>query len=88
MKKILIILGILSIISTTIIAGELSTGKEIAYDLELDPQKKVMSQWKKIFKNNKRMKRYGISSLSKEEVILLKNYLIENAKDADAEEGM
>ena len=85
MKKILL-LGIITIFSINLMAIDINP-KQLSNDLELVPTKKVMSQWKKIFKSQKRMDRYGISSLSEEEKLALKEYLITNAKDADKDQG-
>lgn len=61
--------------------------KQLAHDLELNPERKAISQWKRIFQDERRMKRYGISTLSAEEQSELKDYLLKNAKDANLEEG-
>ena len=62
-------------------------GKKISETLDIKASSKAIIQWKRIFKNPMRMKRYGISTLNKEEQKALLKYLIKNAKDSNQEEG-
>jgi len=61
-------------------------GRDIAVELNLIPGYKAIIQWEKVFKNERKMKKYKIINLSKNEKILLKNYLIEHAVDSDEPE--
>ena len=86
MKKLLLIFGIIGAFTLHLNAANIA-GEQLAKDLELNPNKKVISQWKKVFQDEKRLKRYGINQLTKEEQIALKQYLITHAKDSNKEEG-
>ena len=50
-------------------------GRDIAVELNLIPGYKAIIQWEKVFKNERKMKKYNIVSLSKNEQNLLKCYL-------------
>jgi hypothetical protein len=60
--------------------------KELAKKLSLSPASKAMRQWERIFKSDRKMKRYGIDGLSDEDKKMLKKYLIEHSADSDAPE--
>jgi len=45
-----------------------------------------MRQWERIFKSDRKMKRYGIDGLSDEDKKMLKKYLIGHSADSDAPE--
>ncbi len=57
--------------------------QEIAKKLHLVAGKKAIIQWERVFKSDRKMKRYGIDTLSKEEAKSLKNYLLDHAADSD-----
>ena len=60
-----------------------ASGVDIAKRLHLVAGKKAIVQWERIFKNERKMKRYGIDKLSPEERKLLKQYLLDHAADSD-----
>ena len=57
--------------------------QEIARKLHLIAGKKAIIQWERVFKSNRKMKKYGIDKLSKAEKESLKNYLLDHAADSD-----
>ncbi len=63
------------------------SGKELASELEISASSRVSSQWENIFSFERKMKRYGIDKLSKEEQQKLKEYLIRHAADSDHPEA-
>ena len=71
-------------LSTSIL---LAGGKEIAARLNLSASSKAIKQWEKVFKKERKMKRYGIDKLSEEEKAELKKYLIDHAADSDHPEA-
>ena len=85
--SLLLSLSVMVISTNTLSAGENITGKDLAKDLELNPKRKVIKQWERVFNNERKMKRYGINSLSDEDREKLKEYLIQHAKDAIYEEN-
>jgi len=62
------------------------SGEDIAKKLSILPASKAIKQWERVFKSNRKMKKYGIDKLSKEEKKMLEKYLIEHAADSDAPE--
>ncbi len=68
------------IISTNLFA---QNPKEIANKISLNPATKAMMQWERVFKSERKMKRYKIDTLNKEEQKILKEYLISHAADSD-----
>lgn len=74
---------VLVISATVLFAG----GKEIAAKLGLSAGSKAMKQWEKVFKKERKMKKYGIDKLSDAEKAELKKYLVEHAADSDHPEA-
>lgn len=64
-----------------------ANGKDIAKSLGLDPSSKAIKQWEKVFKKEKKMKKYGIDKLSGAQKKELKEYLIAHAADSDHPEA-
>ncbi len=62
------------------------TPKQLAQKLSLSPASKAMKQWERVFKSERKMKRYKIDSLSNKEKKILKEYLINHAADSDTPE--
>ncbi len=60
-----------------------SPPQELATKFHLVAGKKAIIQWERVFKSKRKMKKYGIDTLSKEEVKSLKNYLLAHAADSD-----
>jgi len=81
--KIFRILFTLSFITSLLFAG----GKDIANKLELKASTKAISQWEKVFTDDKKMEKLGISALSIKDKALLKEYLLKNAVDSDHAEA-
>ena len=59
------------------------TPEEIVAKLSLNPATKVIMQWERVFKSERKMKRYKIDSLTDEEKKILKEYLLSHAADSD-----
>ena len=57
-------------------------GGDLSKKLGLIPGTKASIQWKRIFTNERKLKRYGLDKLSKEEKQLLQEYLINHAADS------
>jgi len=57
--------------------------KEIARELSLVPASKASVQWERIFKSERKLKKYNLDKLSQDERDALKNYLISHAADSD-----
>ncbi len=60
-----------------------STPQELVNQLSLSPAKKAILQWERVFKSERKMKRYKIDTLSKEDQTKLKKYLLDHAADSD-----
>ena len=82
MKKLIAIITLFFTVSLS--AGE---GKLIAKDLGLSASSKASPQWKRVFKKDKKMKKYGIDKLSATQKPALKTYLIDHAADSDSPEA-
>ncbi len=52
-------------------------------ELKLIPGNKATIQWERIFKKERKMKKYGIDKLSSTQKEILKKYLINHAADSD-----
>ena len=63
-------------------SATLKDGESLAKKLQLIPGTKASIQWKRIFKSAQKRKRYGLDTLSQEQLRLLKRYLIEHAADS------
>jgi len=59
------------------------TAKELVAKLSLNPASKAIMQWERVFKSERKMKRYKIDRLTDEEKKKLKSYLIAHAADSD-----
>jgi len=57
--------------------------KDLAKELSLVPASKASLQWERIFKSERKLKRYGLDKLSEDEREKLKKYLISHAADSD-----
>ena len=64
-----------------------ANGKDIAKSLGLDPSSKAIKQWERVFKKDRKMKKYSIDKLSKAEKEDLKKYLTDHAADSDHPEA-
>jgi len=62
-------------------------GKSLAQDLGISASSKASSQWKRVFKKAKKMKKYGINKLSDADKSALKEYLMNHAADSDSPEA-
>jgi hypothetical protein len=60
-----------------------SSPSETAKALHLIPGKKAIIQWERVFKSERKMKKYGINKLSTKEKEALKKYLLDHAADSD-----
>ncbi len=80
LKRVLCLLFFMSIVSY---AGTNISPQNLAKKLHLVAGKKAIIQWERIFKSKRKMKRYGIDKLSKEEQKVLKKYLLDHAADSD-----
>jgi len=78
-SKLNILIFIIVISSISLHASAL----DIAKKLHLVAGKKAIIQWERVFKSDRKMKKYGIDKLSKKEQELLKNYLLDHAADSD-----
>jgi len=56
---------------------------DIAKRLHLVAGKKAIIQWERIFKSERKMKKYGIDKLTPTEREALKQYLLDHAADSD-----
>jgi len=55
----------------------------LAQKLNLSAGSKAIVQWKRVFKSERKMKRYKIDTLSNEQKIALEEYLKNHAIDSD-----
>ena len=62
--------------------ASLQRGAELSKRHSLIPGSKASIQWKRIFQNERRLKKYGLDKLSKEELQVLQSYLLEHAADS------
>lgn len=60
-----------------------ASAEDTAKELGLSPAKKAIVQWERVFKSERKLKRYGINVLSKEQQQELLIYLINHAADSD-----
>ncbi len=60
-----------------------ASAKDIAHELKLVPGRKAIIQWERVFKSERKIKKYGIDKLSKNEKKELKEYLLNHAADSD-----
>jgi len=57
--------------------------EDLVKKLSLNPATKAMMQWERVFKNERKMKRYKIDGLTEKEKKVLKEYLLSHAADSD-----
>ena len=81
LKKI-VLLSALFVWFTTALTAQEEAVVELAKRLQLVPGTKASIQWKRIFRSESRRKRYGLDTLSKQQLQLLRRYLIEHAADS------
>jgi len=60
-----------------------ASAEDIAKKLHLVAGKKAIIQWERVFKSDRKMKKYGIDKLSEDEQKILKKYLLDHAADSD-----
>ena len=82
LKKLIAVLALFGMISAFA-----ADGKSLAKQLGLSASSKASTQWKRVFKKKKKMKKYGIDKLSDEDKASLKTYLMNHAADSDAPEA-
>ena len=82
MKKLIAIIALLFTVSAFS-----ADGKSIAQELGLSASSKASTQWKRVFKKAKKMKKYGINKLNDADKALLKTYLMNHAADSDTPEA-
>ncbi len=82
MKKLIVIIALFFTISAF---G--ASGKDLAKDLGISASSKASSQWNRVFKKVRKMKKYGIDKLSDADKAALKTYLVDHAADSDAPEA-
>jgi len=58
-------------------------GEILAKKLHLNAASKAIIQWERVFRSDRKMKRYKINILSEKEKETLKKYLIDHAIDSD-----
>lgn len=81
MFKKLAALSVLFIFVTYVFASQ-SHGEALARELQLIPGTKASIQWKRIFKSEQKRRRYGLDTLTQEQLLALKRYLLEHAADS------
>jgi len=59
------------------------TPVEIVNIHSIKPYAKAKQQWVRVFKKERKLKKYGLNKYSKQEKLDLLKYLIKNAADAD-----
>jgi len=59
------------------------TVEKLVVKLSLNPASKAMMQWERVFKSERKMKKYKINELTDEEKKKLKSYLVAHAADSD-----
>ncbi len=82
MKKLI---AIVALIFTISVFG--ASGKDLAKDLAISASSKASSQWNRVFKKDRKMKKYGIDKLSDADKAALKTYLVDHAADSDSPEA-
>lgn len=79
-EKLVTLLILLFLISPAFASQ--SHGEALAKQLELIPGTKASIQWKRIFKSEQKRRRYGLDTLSQEQLRVLKRYLLKHAADS------
>jgi len=82
MKKIIVFVSLLFAINSFA-----TDGKTLAKQLGIGASSKASSQWERVFKKTKKMKKFGIDTLSDADKAELKKYLISHAADSDTPEA-
>ncbi len=67
---------------TTILFAK--SGEYLSKEFRLNPASKAQKQWERIFKKKRKMKKYGIDKLSRDEQKKLLNYLKTHSADSDS----
>ncbi len=80
-RKIITVVSILFLVTASA-SARVMEGKVLAKQLQLVPGTKASIQWKRIFKSAQKRKRYGLDTLSQEQLLALKQYLLEHAADS------
>ena len=62
-------------------------GKSLAIKLGLSASSKASTQWNRVFKKERKMKKYGIHKLNSTDRLALKTYLMDYAADSDTPEA-
>ena len=81
MKKIIFLIFLFAFMP--LLQANESEVEALAKSLNLSAGSKAIVQWERVFKSEKKMKRYKINSLSNENKDSLKEYLIKHAIDSD-----
>lgn len=80
MKSFKLQLILLSLLSISLHADDVEL---LAKKLSLSPASKAIIQWERVFKSERKMKRYKINRLSSRDQERLEEYLINHAIDSD-----
>ncbi len=81
MKKLVVIIALLLTVS-----GFAADGKSLAKKLGISASSKASVQWNRVFKKDRKMKKYGIDTLNDDEKAALQVYLVNHAADSDTPE--
>lgn len=82
MKKLIAIIALFCTVTAFA-----ASGKDLAKQLGISASSKASSQWNRVFKKAKKMKKYGIDKLSDADKGALKTYLVNHAADSDSPEA-
>jgi hypothetical protein len=80
MKILSIQLLLLTLLSVSLNAEDIEI---LVQKLKLSPASKAIVQWERVFKSDRKMKRYKINNLTMKEKKKLEEYLINHAIDSD-----
>jgi len=80
MKSLKIKLILLTLLSISVNAKDMEV---LAQQLKLSPASKAIVQWERVFKSDRKMRRYKIDTLSMQDKEKLQEYLINHAIDSD-----
>jgi len=80
MKTLKIKLALILLLSISVHAESVEA---LVKKLKLFPASKAMVQWERVFKSERKMKRYKIANLSMQDRERLEEYLINHAIDSD-----
>jgi len=82
MKKLIALVALFFVV--TAFAAD---GKALAKQLGISASSKASTQWNRVFKKTRKMKKYGIDKLSDGDKTALKSYLVSHAADSDSPEA-